>query len=356
MDLQDLTEEAADLLQAPATLEDRDFHLVAYAPHGTTIDPVRMNSILHRRSTREVREYFERFGITRATDPVRIPRDEKASLLARLCLPVRWNDVTYGYLWLLDDEEKITPKAAAQTTDLRAQAGLLMARQARERGDQALRFAELLSPDREISQRAATDLNPETPAVVAVLRTTTPEILNPWQLPKGVLTTTKDEDHVLLIPQSKTPKRVTQKARSLLEERGTTVTTGTSAPANTPQDIKEAWHQARTAAHTTPTGETTTWNTLGTRRLLRWSEETNLRTALETPEIKALQQNPTLTRTALLYLNNAGNIKQTAATLKIHRQTLYHRLTKIEELTKTSMTNGQDRLTLHLALTLLPHL
>lgn len=94
--LQDLVERAADLLGAPATLEDRDFHLVAYAAHGSTIDPVRTDSIPHRRSSEEVRARFERYGIARATGPVHIPADPEADLLARLCLPVRWKGLTYG--------------------------------------------------------------------------------------------------------------------------------------------------------------------------------------------------------------------------------------------------------------------
>ncbi|TDC40889.1 PucR family transcriptional regulator, partial [Actinomadura sp. KC345] len=87
MTLQEIAEHAADLLHAPATLEDRDFHLVAYAAHGDTIDPVRMDSILHRRATTAVRARFESHGIARATAPVRIPADTELGQLGRLCLP-----------------------------------------------------------------------------------------------------------------------------------------------------------------------------------------------------------------------------------------------------------------------------
>lgn len=117
-DLQEIVEQAADLLRAPATLEDRDFHLVAYAAHGDTIDPVRTASILHRRATEAVRARFERHGIARATGPVRIPADTSLGQLGRLCLPARWNNVTYGYLWLLDDEERITGDQAAEAMPL----------------------------------------------------------------------------------------------------------------------------------------------------------------------------------------------------------------------------------------------
>ena len=65
---------------------------------------------------------------------------------------------------------------------------------------------------------------------------------------------------------------------------------------------------------------------------------------------------PDLALTARTYLDLAGNVQKTAQALSIHRQTLYHRLRRIEELTALTLADGQDRLTLHLALTLAPHL
>jgi DNA-binding PucR family transcriptional regulator len=67
-----------------------------------------------------------------------------------------------------------------------------------------------------------------------------------------------------------------------------------------------------------------------------------------------LLAHPVLTETATVYLDLAGNAARTAAALRIHRQTLYHRLGRIAELTGLDLADGQDRLTLHLALTLAP--
>ena len=58
--------------------------------------------------------------------------------------------------------------------------------------------------------------------------------------------------------------------------------------------------------------------------------------------------------TAAAYLDHAGNVVRAAAELRIHRQTLYYRLQRIEELTGLDLADGRDRLTLHLALTLAP--
>ena len=358
LDLQEIVEQAADLLRAPATLEDRDFHLVAYAAHGDTIDPVRMDSILHRRASGEVRARFERHGIARATGPVRIPADASLGQLGRLCLPVRWNSVTYGYLWLLDDEERVTN--AAKAMPLCERAGLLMARQARERDDLSWKVADLLSAHPDVRTRAADDLTeaaaPEAPFTVAVLRTPSPEPLNPWQLPHSVLTTVWQRDHVLVVP-SVTPTATTlDRARHLLEERGAPVQTGVHAPCPALEDVHEGWLRARVAARTAAPGETRDWTTLGVLRLLRTAGDDALAQTTRTPGTDTLLKHKDLTETARTYLDLAGNTQQTAKALNIHRQTLYHRLRRIEDLTSLTLTNGQDRLTLHLALTLAPHL
>ncbi|WP_433477507.1 PucR family transcriptional regulator [Spirillospora sp. CA-142024] len=357
-DLQEIVEQAADLLRAPATLEDRDFHLVAYAAHGDTIDPVRTASILHRRATEAVRARFERHGIARATGPVRIPADTSLGQLGRLCLPVRWNNVTYGYLWLLDDQERITDTQATEAIPLCERAGLLMARQARERDDLGYKVADLLSTHPDVRTQAADDLTDagaaDPPLTVAVLRTPSHEPLNPWLLPHSVLTTVWQRDHVLLIPAN-APATIAR-ARRLLEERNAPVQAGVYTPCPTLDDVHEGWLRARVAARTAAPGETRDWTSLGVLRLLRTAGDEALAQTTQTRGTDRLLKHKDLAETARTYLDLAGNVQQTAKTLNIHRQTLYHRLRRIEDLTSLTLTNGQDRLTLHLALTLTPHL
>ncbi|MEU9124214.1 helix-turn-helix domain-containing protein [Streptomyces sp. NPDC048506] len=107
-DYQQLVDEISATLGAPATLEDRDFGLIAFGAHegedDEVMDPVRTRSILQRRSTAAVRAWFEAFGIARARTPLRIPPDPAAGVFrGRICLPVRHRDIVHGYVWLLDD-------------------------------------------------------------------------------------------------------------------------------------------------------------------------------------------------------------------------------------------------------------
>ncbi|WP_030668127.1 CdaR family transcriptional regulator [Streptomyces rimosus] len=107
-DYQQLVDEISAALGAPATLEDRDFGLIAFGAHegddDLVMDPVRTRSILQRRSTAAVRAWFEAFGIARATTALRIPPDPAAGVFkGRICLPVRHRGIVHGYVWLLDD-------------------------------------------------------------------------------------------------------------------------------------------------------------------------------------------------------------------------------------------------------------
>ncbi|MFG2223352.1 PucR family transcriptional regulator [Streptomyces sp. NPDC048644] len=107
-DYQQLVDEISAALGAPATLEDRDFGLIAFGAHegddDLVMDPVRTRSILQRRSSSAVRAWFEAFGIARAKSALRIPPDPAAGVFkGRICLPVRHRGIVHGYVWLLDD-------------------------------------------------------------------------------------------------------------------------------------------------------------------------------------------------------------------------------------------------------------
>jgi sugar diacid utilization regulator len=60
----------------------------------------------------------------------------------------------------------------------------------------------------------------------------------------------------------------------------------------------------------------------------------------------------TLVTTLETYLDEAGDARATVERLKVHRTSLYYRLSRIEEITGMSLANGGDRLSLHLGLKL----
>ena len=76
----------------------------------------------------------------------------------------------------------------------------------------------------------------------------------------------------------------------------------------------------------------------------------HLADALATDLVAGPFMKPELARTAEVFLDHAGQAGRTAAELGIHRQTLYYRLSRVEQLTGLRLTDGEDRLLLHMAL------
>ncbi|NJQ14789.1 PucR family transcriptional regulator [Streptomyces bohaiensis] len=92
------------------------------------------------------------------------------------------------------------------------------------------------------------------------------------------------------------------------------------------------------------------WDRLGPYRLLTTAAE--VATDEPDPAVSVLLRadQRELARTVESYLDHAGAAGRTAAALGVHRQTLYYRLSRVEQLTGLDLADGADRLLLHMAL------
>jgi len=100
-------------------------------------------------------------------------------------------------------------------------------------------------------------------------------------------------------------------------------------------------------------GEVVRWRDLGIYRMLAHIAVEELTTdALHSGLVKLLQEDRegVLLHTLESFLDNAGDVKSTAAALVIHRTSLYYRLGKIEQIAGVDLGNGDDRLAMHLGL------
>jgi hypothetical protein len=375
--LQDIVDGLSRLAAASATLEDRDFTLVAFASQSGGLDEVRQRSILQRRSTPQVREWFERFGIAHSDKPVRTPADEAAGVLARVCLPARWNGVTYGYVWLLDEDRRLDDALLNAAMHQASRAGALLAQQARARERTADRLENLLSPERAVAEAAAEEiaelglLDRDRPVVAVVLETLRAQDwqavpLNLWRLPRAVLAASGPDFVSLLIPvDAESADDVAEQAHALYTERLAPdgrdhILVGIGAPRDDLADARASLREARLAVRVgravpafRPIAR---WDRLGIYRLLACGPQRELRDAVADPAVQRLldDPDPALLATARTYLDLAGSAQATAAALAVHRQTLYHRLRRIEQVTGLDLGDGQDRLRLHLGVTLAP--
>ncbi|MFE7356020.1 PucR family transcriptional regulator [Streptomyces sp. NPDC057543] len=372
-DYQELVDEISGLLGAPATLENRDFGLVAFGAHDsdddTAMDPVRTRSILTRRSTPAVRAWFEGFGIARATGPVRIPAAPEAGVFrGRICLPVRHRGVVLGYVWLLDADPGPTDQQLNAAMEVAARIGGLLSDEARAGTDLSREFGAVLTAVRGWQRDMA----------VAALREAlgrdaeglhTLVCVTPW---------TDDPPSVRTVPSAaaltSVPAPGTARAASLaalVRLRSTDVldpaltaadrlrsaadrgaTAGVAVPRRGLAELAAAWHEASAAARAAAAearfGPVAEWSAIGPYRLLtalpaEVAADTAVRALLSPPH-------KDLARTAEVFLDCAGQASRTAAALGIHRQTLYYRLSRVQQLTGLDLNDGEDRLLLHMAL------
>ncbi|MCG5212573.1 helix-turn-helix domain-containing protein [Streptosporangium sp. KLBMP 9127] len=349
VDLQESVEEMARVLGASATLEDRAFGLLAYAAQSGDIDEVRQESILRRRATDEVRAYFEGYGIATAPGPVRIPADAELGVLARVCVPLRRARVTYGYLWLLDSGA-ITDDRLAEVAPLVARAAATIAQEARGRADLGRPLRELLSadPERRAGALAVLDLRAlglTGPVTAVAVRGTRDTVAALWTLPRGVLA--QPGDPVALLAPAHQASEV---AARVQEMYGTAA--GTGGPRHDPGEAWRSWREARqalsVAERVTAFAPVASWPELGVYRMLARLPEDDLRELAA--EAAVLLAHPELAHTVEIYLDRGGHAQEAAATLGVHRQTLYYRLAKAERLAAADLADGETRLRLHLAL------
>jgi hypothetical protein len=361
-DYQRIVEEVAALLGAPATLEDRDFTLVAFAAHegdaDVVADDVRARSILSRRSSPQVKAWFESFGITRATRPVRIPADPATGVRARLCLPARHGGVTYGSIWLLDPggaEWPDTDLAAAFA--LAGRAGDLLAEEAHAGTELGERLRALVTgtgdPQAVAALEAAGARTGTGPYAVVVVRGGLPDPLTVLGQASVVAAYTgafaPDPEPDELVALIRTPRAPTEPARRLARLRKGT-RAGVSAVFTGPAEASAAYAEAvaavRTARAFPEYGPVASWPELGPYRLVSHLP------AAPDPAVAPLlaPRHAELARTAEVYLDRAAHATQAAEVLAIHRQTLYYRLSRVEALTGLDLANGEHRLLLHMGL------
>ncbi|ATW52844.1 helix-turn-helix domain-containing protein [Streptomyces peucetius] len=411
-DYQDLVDEISALLATPATLENRDFGLIAFGAHDsdddTAMDPVRTRSILTRKSTPAVRAWFEGFGITRATGPVRIPAASEAGVYRdRICLPVRHRGVALGYVWLLDADPGPSAAQLAAAMEVADRIGILLADEERAGADLSRELRAVLTADRGWQyDMAVTELGTELGADAEGLHLLV--CVTPWTAedapsmralpgtaalctvplpspgPEGAGTPPGSAGVVPAEAAASPAGPIAVAALVRLRSAGNpapaeTVAArlryaaagrtsdapdsgaagpwaGAAAGLATPRRglgaLGSAWREAVSAARAARAearlGPVAHWGALGAYRLLtalpaRAADDAAVRELLAPSHTE-------LARTAEVFLDCAGQAGRTAATLGIHRQTLYYRLSRVEQLTGLDLDDGEDRLLLHMAL------
>ncbi|MFI7011437.1 PucR family transcriptional regulator [Streptomyces sp. NPDC050145] len=380
-DYQELVDEISALLGAPATLENRDFRLIAFGTQvsgddsdfdASALDPVRTRSILTRSSTPAVRAWFEGFGIARATGPVRIPATPEAGVYrGRICLPVRHRGIVLGYVWLLDDDPGPTPEQLDAAMEVAGRIGAELADEAQAGADLTREFHSVLTAERGWQRDMA----------VAALRTAlgtradglhTVVCVAPWPSadPDDApsVRTIPAADALCTVPWGATGQclallvrlrssevltpALTAAAKLRARAGAAQVAAGIGGPRTDLAELAAAWQEATAAARTALAdprlGPDAQWSAIGPYRLLTALPAETAHDPVLAPLLTPAHRQ--LAHTAEVFLDCAGQAGRAAAALGIHRQTLYYRLSRVEQLTGLDLDEGEDRLLLHMGL------
>ena len=102
-DVQAAVDRLAAHLEQSVLVEDRDQRPVWWSTRGA-VDATRTRTILDRQVDPQAAAVVARYGLTRATAPVRPPALPEAGMWARWCMPVRREGRLLGLLWVLDPD------------------------------------------------------------------------------------------------------------------------------------------------------------------------------------------------------------------------------------------------------------
>jgi len=378
--LQELVEDLAQQLKAPAVIEDDELRMVAYSPHGVLIDDIRRDSILIKHAPAAVSDWLGRFGLKAAAGPVRIPGDQARGILGRLCVPVGYRGARLGYLWLIDDDGRLGStqvRTAARAAD---QAGLLMFGDMLGERMASGVLAHLLSPVDELRADAMRHIDDSGllglrgPVIAVVVRTAGA----PTPLPQAVLAESlrdvtrgrsagtviglANPDHGALVAHDQgvaAARDLADAARASLllrlqpDDSEVSVVAGIGDPSILP-DARGSYRQAKQAARVAATigraDPVARWQDLGVyRTLAQLPTDADAAASLDPRLATLLDQadGPVIT-TLETYLDLAGDAKASADRLSLHRGTLYYRLQKAERIAGVDLRSGGDRLALHL--------
>lgn len=381
-DLQILVDDLAQRLGAPAVLEDHEQRMVAYSSQNSSIDEVRRDSILRRETRTEIKEWFRQFGILHATSPLRTPGHPALGILGRVCAPVRFHGRLMGFLFVIDDDSRLGEDAIEVVTEAQRRAGPLLYEEQTAQRLSASVLSHLLAPAAELREAAARQVldeglaEPGSPHAVVYLRLAGPPLSGLqepigealWDLGRsrgqaGVLRTVRRDHGVLMVPvpamdDDRPAQAVAAQARNLLARQlegghPARVIAGIGDPqanvASVATSYRQAMLAARAAAAVASIGDLPRWRDLGAYRLLVQLPPGELSESSLDPRLAALlAAGDTLAQTVETYLDLGGDVKRTSERLHLHRASLYYRLGKAQQLTGADLSDGNDRLALHL--------
>ncbi len=385
-ELQRLVDGWAARLQRSLAIDDMNLQLLAASAHYGDEDPARIRAVLGRGLDAATIDYLLASGVRSRQQPSWVPGVADLGLQTRLFVPVRCNGMTLGQLWLIDPDRSVDDETMALARTAAEEAGLVLYRRLvlrewedrrnesilrdlfsidvayRERAMREIAEGDLLGAGDEVTVLA---LQPRDPAndpgragtaiAAAVAEATRAE------RPGTTLAMTSGRRATVLVAAgsgvARAASRLAEKVARDLASNGQRALVGIGSLVSGLDRAHVAAEQALTtvrAASLLPAmGDVVAWDDLGIYAVLMRLPQEDLISQVSTPAVALLTEHgdaADLANTAEVFLDCAGDTRQAATLLHVHRSTLYYRLERIEQITGLSLRDGGDRLVLHLGL------
>jgi PucR C-terminal helix-turn-helix domain len=381
--LQHLAEQLARDLRRSVIIDDAALRPLAITAQTGRLDRSRVEAVLQRQTSARLRRKLTEHGVFSAREPVSIPGDPQQATLPRLCLPLLADGQLLGFLWLID-EPALSTEQTRQAQAAAAQAAHLLAQRA-IRADGRLAVLSgladgLLHAQEQVRQEAAAMLarqaaltgpppyalavirpadgqpeaSPDRGQVAANLRRTAGN-LRLHAAPGSLVLARPGEGELVAISTTSALNELRRAVRTL---PGPPLAVGTCGGAATLADVHASLGNAQYAAcvaeRVPQFGRAADWAGLGVYAAFQHLYRDRSAPERICPGVGALldERAGTYRQTMRCYLGCGAQAQQAAAQLHIHRTTLYWRLARVAELVPMDLRRGEDRLKLHLALTL----
>jgi DNA-binding PucR family transcriptional regulator len=383
--LEALADTISEVLSCPVTIEDANHKLIAYSSHDSQSDTARTATIIGRRVPENVIQALWREGIIQqlmeSDEPIRISAISKIGLGNRLAVSIRGNSEVLGYIWVLENGERLGEIAFNQLKQA-AQAArtkliqLQIKHQKAEQGFQDF-FWQLLTghlkSDSSIRLQAdqlgirlpvsfhiivmqfETEITEKQHRQISYMITTTQRI--------GVIFHSVHEDQLILLLAGPAAKARTDGHTAAfhylseqLKDRYEVAIVREGSGSTYEDYVKAAssYQEALTVLQilTKFPGETKAvyYSELGYFRFLPLLMKEPRVDNASLQKIKAydLIHKSDLLNTLEAFLGKDSNIKETAQALHVHMNTLTYRLKRITEIGSVDLNNMNQKVTLYL--------
>ena len=393
-DAQQLVDALAEELGRPVGLDSPTFRSLAYSSQPAQVDRVRVQSILRREAPPEVSSWLASLGVRRLQGFGRIAANDSLGMVARVCVPVRFDDLLLGYLWLIDEPTRLVGRQLEEAVRYAEEIAVVLYRdrlldqsgRERERALLARALGEA-GTDRETAAgdllldghlatapaylllvvRAVSDAGAPASDSVRVRLADAAERLRRTVAPHHAVALEDGIEVVWVVAagSEREGRRATETLLAILDEEldglaGWSARVGLGEPCTKVEGLADACRQARLALSVSValgrSEALADWAALGAYQLIAPVVfERDLVVDLPRPlrDLLAEEDSLELVETLECYLDCGGEVRAAADLLHLHRSSLYGRLRRIERIAGIDLRSGEDRLALHLGIRML---